>query len=267
MRGQFRKGWDGRDTKGRVCAAIRVAWIKEKFSAAEIAHTHARRLTQWRPPCPWAGFSFYDGNRTYTYSLRNTGGGNTAAGVRRCCANLQIFRRCKPSPRYYAKLQIFCIVTAWHFYANLRIFVHCSCINIRDVFIRNAVSIGLLDNMCLYDFRVTLICAREKEIDFQLNRMSTGLYRPSDWLMCGRLNFRYAYFSRNSSVIDVTVRYYYFIIATKGKTRQWRKGEKKQDYSLPNKSNRYIWKKKSYFTWATCLIHGWKYQVADWIRS
>lgn len=52
MRGQFRGGIGGRDVKGRVArrlAAIRVAWIKEKFSAAEIAHTHARRLTQWWP--------------------------------------------------------------------------------------------------------------------------------------------------------------------------------------------------------------------------
>jgi len=42
-------------------------------------------------PRPPSRLSFYNGNRTYTYSLRG-------CGVRRCCVNLQIFRRCKPSP-------------------------------------------------------------------------------------------------------------------------------------------------------------------------
>jgi len=42
-------------------------------------------------PRPRSRLSFYNGNRTYTYSLRG-------CGVRRCCVNLQIFRRCKPSP-------------------------------------------------------------------------------------------------------------------------------------------------------------------------
>lgn len=89
----------GRATRTKARCALRLARIKEKFSTPEIAHTHAlthaRRLTQWSNVAAKPVCSFYDGNRTYTASARAR---SNCSGVRRCCANLQIFRRCNHRP-------------------------------------------------------------------------------------------------------------------------------------------------------------------------
>lgn len=112
---------DGKEEGGDIKARsiVRLARIKEKFgiSLDTIAD------------CPWA--PPHVAHFTTETTLIRT----TRAKVRTAAYGIAV-QTCKyfvANHRHVTlrELQIFCIVTARRFYANLPIFVHCSCINIR----------------------------------------------------------------------------------------------------------------------------------------
>lgn len=140
--------------------AVRHARIKKEIQhCGNCARTHARAFPYnegavppvFADPC---AVSFYDGNRTYNVvqPLRNTKQRRARRrrhrGVRRCCANLQIFRRCKPSPvtmqscKYSALLPRGISMQTCGYLCIVRASTS------RNVFTQNVVSIGLLDGIC-----------------------------------------------------------------------------------------------------------------------